>query len=87
MFAWFGVNTYAQSAKQCCSLLEPVSHQPCSSRAPICEDKFLCFVQQPQGVVYYTARLPYNKQGRKAAATSKTKFSTCSFSLGFVCVF
>ena len=49
---------------------KPVSHQPCGSRAPICDDKFLGFVRQPQGVVYYTARLPYEKQGRKAAATN-----------------
>ena len=67
--------------------LKPVSHQPCGSRAPTCDDKFLRFVRQPQGVVYYIARLPYDKQGRKAAETSKPKFSTCPFSLGFVCVF
>ena len=29
-----------------CSL-KPVSHQPCGSRAPVCDDKFLCFVRQP----------------------------------------
>ena len=69
------------------AVLKPVSHQLCSSRAPICDDKFLGFLQQPQGVVYYTARLPYEKQSRKAAATSKTKLSTCSFPLRFVCVF
>ena len=49
-------------------MLKPVSHQPCGSRAPIYDDKFLDFVRQHQGVVYYTARLPYQKQGRKAAA-------------------
>ena len=34
-----------------------------------------------------TSRLYYKGkiQGRKAAATSKTKFSTCSFSLRFLC--
>ena len=47
-----------------------VSHQPCGSCAPICDDNFLGFVRQPQGVVYYTARLPYEIQGRKAAATN-----------------
>ena len=50
--------------------LKPVSHQPCGSRAPVRVDKFLDFVRQPHGVVYYTARLPYEKQGRKAAATN-----------------
>ena len=69
------------------AIVQPVSHQPCGSRAPISDNKFLRFVRQPQGVVYYTARLSYDKQGRKAAATSKNKFSTCSFSLRFVCVF
>ena len=49
---------------------KPVSHQPCGSCAPIGDDKFLGFVRQPQGVVYYNARLPYEKQGRKAAATN-----------------
>ena len=68
-------------------LIKPVSHQPCGSRALICDDIFLGFVQQPHGVVNNTARLPYEKQDRKAVATSKTKFSTCSFSLRFVCVF
>ena len=48
--------------------LKPVSHQPCGSRAPVHVDKFLDFVRQPHCVVYYTARLPYEKQGRKAAA-------------------
>ena len=52
------------------ALLKPVSHQPCGSRAPVRVDKFLDFVRQPHGVVYYTARLPYEKQGRKAAATN-----------------
>ena len=47
-----------------------MSHQPCGSRAPIHVDKFLDFVRQPHGLVYYTARLPYEKQGRKAAATN-----------------
>ena len=51
-------------------MLKPVSHQPCDSRAPICEDKFLGFVRQPHGVVNNTARLPFEKQGRKAAATN-----------------
>ena len=50
--------------------LKPVSHQPCDSRAPVPVDKFLDFVRQPHGVVYYTGRLPYEKQGRKAAATN-----------------
>ena len=49
---------------------KPVSHQPCGSRAPICDDKFLGFVRQPHGVVNNTARLPYEKQGRKAVATN-----------------
>ena len=40
------------------------------SRAPICNDKFLGFVRQPQGVVNNTARLPYEKQGPKAAPTN-----------------
>ena len=48
--------------------LKPASHQPYGSRAPFCDDKFLGFVRQPQGVVNNTARLPYEKQGRKAAA-------------------
>ena len=47
-----------------------MSRQPCGSRAPVHVDKFLDFVRQPHGVVYYTARLPYEKQGRKAAATN-----------------
>ena len=51
------------------SLFKPVSHQPCGSRATICDDKFLGFVRQPPGVVNNTARLPYEKQGRKAATT------------------
>ena len=51
-------------------LVKPVSHQPCGSRAPVRVDKFLDFVRQPHGVVYYTAKLPYEKQGRKAAATN-----------------
>ena len=50
--------------------LKPVSHQPCGSRAPVRVDKFLDFVRQSHGVVYYTARLPYERQGRKAAATN-----------------
>ena len=49
---------------------QPVSHQPCGSRAPVRVDKFLDFVRQPHGVVYYTARLSYEKQGRKAATTN-----------------
>ena len=45
--------------------VKPVSHQPCGSRAPVHVDKFLDFVRQPHGVVYYTARLPYeNKVAR-----------------------
>ena len=51
-------------------VVKPVSHQPCGSRAPVRVDKFLDFVLRPHGVVYYTARLPYEKQGRKAAATN-----------------
>ena len=39
-----------------------VSHQPCGSRAPIYDDKFLGFVQQPHGVVNNTARLPSKKK-------------------------
>ena len=35
-----------------------MSHQPCGSRAPVHVDKFLDFLRQPHGVVYYTARLP-----------------------------
>ena len=54
--------------------LKPVSHQPCGSRAPVRVAKFLDFVRQPHGVVYYTARLPYEKQGRKAAATNFRHF-------------
>ena len=53
-----------------CSLLKPVSHQPCGSPAPICDETFLGFVRQPHGVVNNTARLPYKKQDRKAAATN-----------------
>ena len=34
-----------------------------------------------------TTRLPYEKQGLKAAATSETEFLTCSFSSKSVCVF
>ena len=49
---------------------KPLSHQPCGSRAPICDDKFVGFVRQPHGVVNNTARLPCEKQGRKAAATN-----------------
>ena len=50
--------------------VKPVLHQPCGSRALICDNKFLGFVRQPHGVVNNTARLPYEKQGRKAAATN-----------------
>ena len=50
--------------------VKPVSHQPCGSRAPIHNDKFLGFVRQPHGVVNNTARLLYEKQGHKAAATN-----------------
>ena len=50
--------------------VKPVSHQPCGSRAPICDETFLGFVRQPHGVVNNTARLPYKPQGRKAAATN-----------------
>ena len=57
-------------AQSCDLVLKPVSHQPCGSRAPICDDKFIGFVRQPHGVVNNTARLPYEKQGRKAAATN-----------------
>ena len=46
---------------------QPISHQPRDSRAPICDDKFLGFIRQPHGVVNNTSRLPYEKQGRKAA--------------------
>ena len=49
---------------------KPVSHQPCGSRAPIYDGKFLGFVRQPHGVVNNTARLSYAKQGCKAAATN-----------------
>ena len=49
---------------------KPVSHQPCGSRAPIYEYKFLGFVWRPHSVVNNTARLPYEKQGCKAAATN-----------------
>ena len=69
------------------NLLQPVSHQPCGSRATTCDDKFMGFLRQTQSVVNNTARQPFEKQGRKAAATSKTKLSTSSFSLRFVCVF
>ena len=37
-------------------------------------DKFLGFVRQPHGVVNNTVRLPYEKQGRKAAATNFRHF-------------
>ena len=47
-----------------------MSHQPCGSRAPVRVDTFLDFVRKPHGVVYYTARLPYEKQSHKAAATN-----------------
>ena len=53
----------------CLYTLKLVSHQHCGSRAPICVDKFLGFVLQPHGVVNNTTRLPYEKQGHKAAAT------------------
>ena len=62
-----------QEVKFCSSWVrcfKPVSHQPCGSRAPVCDDKFLGFVRQPHGVVNNTPRLSYEKQGRKAAATS-----------------
>ena len=60
---------------------KPVSHQPCDSRERIW---VLGFVRQPQCVVNTTPQdCPTKIQGRKAAATSKTKFSTYSFSLRF----
>ena len=52
------------------SLLKPVSHQPCGSCAPICDNRFIGFVRQPHGVVNNTARLSYEKQSRKATATN-----------------
>ena len=61
---------HAKLVKADLFLVKPVSHQPCGSRAPVCVDKFLDFVRQPHGVVYYTARLPYEKQCRKAATTN-----------------
>ena len=45
--------------------VKPVSHQPCGSRAPICDEKFLGFVRQPHGVVNNTTRLPYEKHGAR----------------------
>ena len=51
-------------------VVKPVSHQPCCIHAPVRVDNFLDFVRQSHGVVYYTARLSYAKQGRKAAATN-----------------
>ena len=56
--------------KLCAKPLKPVLHQPCGSRAPICDHRYLGFVRQPHGVVNNTARLPYEKQGRKASATN-----------------
>ena len=58
------------------------SHQPHGSRAAVCDDTFLGFVRQPHGVVILAVQ-----QGPKAAAKSKTKFSTCSFHLRFLCNF
>ena len=60
-----------------CNLVKPVSHQPCGSIAPVRVDKFLDFVRQPHGVVYYTARLPYEKQGRKAATNFRHVHFLC----------
>ena len=70
---WRTTTSVVRTACVLCSSLKPVSHQPCGSLAPVCDDNFLSFVWQPQGVVYYTTRLPSDKQGLKAAATSKTK--------------
>ena len=61
--------------------LKPVSHQPCGSRAPICDDKFLGFVRQPHDVNRKTDVRKTRSQG------CRNEFSTCSFSLRFVCVF
>ena len=65
---------YTLQSKRCYGIsnvkLKPVSHKPCGNRAPVCEDKFLGFVRQPHGVVNNTARLPYEKQGPKAAETN-----------------
>ena len=65
-----GITHISENDFQMLLTLKPVSHQPCGSPAPVHVDKFLDFVRQPHGVVYYTARLPYEKQGRKAAATN-----------------
>ena len=54
----------------CKICVKPVSHQPCGSRAPICDDNVFGFVRQPHGIVNNTARLSYENQGRKAAATN-----------------
>ena len=56
------------------SVFKPVSHQPCGSCAPICDDKFLGFVLQPHAVVNKTPRRLCEKQGRKAAATNFQHF-------------
>ena len=58
------------------SLVKPVSHQPCGSRAPVYEHTFGVFLAA-------ASRPSYVSQGRKAVATSYGEFSTCSFSLRF----
>ena len=58
------------------TLVKPVSHQPCGSRAPVYEHIFGVFLAA-------ASRPSYVSQGRKAVATSYGEFSTCSFSLRF----
>ena len=64
--------------------VKPVSHQPCGSRAPICDDKFLGFVRQPHSVVTQHRKTAVQKTRSQGC---RNEFSTCSFSLRFVCVF
>ena len=51
--------------------------QPCGSHAPLYNYKFLGFMPQSFGVLRY-------HRVEKAAATTKTKLSICSFALRFL---
>ena len=56
---------------------KPVSHESYGSRTPLYDDKYLGFVRLSYCVVCNNTRLP-------RASMTKTKFSTCSFSLRFL---
>ena len=67
-------------------ILKSVLYQQCGSRAPLCDDSFLFFMRQRWCVVCKTALHRKKIQRCKKAAMSKSKFSTCSFSMRFFAI-